>query len=336
MYWRARRRPSELPHIVGALIRSARLFLQLRIRAALASSHPALTIALTEHLGDIVAAQPVARAGREQFPSARIRWVVLSNYRSLPGRYAEVDETIPIGCLTEWLLAWSFGIPGTIWDLHLTGRGCPPCQVALEKPGAAKAVTFETYYRLGNLLTTQCLSAGIAPIEGGPRLPPDATNSAQVQRLGLPVDYIVVHCTSNDVRRDWTIASWSALTRRLMQEHGVFVVEIGLCPLAVTEDGPLCRGLGGKSSVLETAEVIRRARLFVGLDSGPAHLANAVRTPGVLLMGPFAGFDRYMPYSGFYENEDGADLIWGMDTVLSIGVDTVLQAVLNRLRLRPE
>lgn len=39
---------------------------------------------------------------------------------------------------------------------------------------------------------------------------------------------------------------------------------------------------------------------FVGIDSGPAHLANAVQTPGVILLGRHGVFRQYMPFTGFY------------------------------------
>jgi len=52
--------------------------------------------------------------------------------------------------------------------------------------------------------------------------------------------------------------------------------------------------------ILQTAEVIRRASLFVGVDGGPAHLANAVRTPGVVLLGRHGPVRKYTPYTGYY------------------------------------
>ena len=336
MYWRLIRRPAELPHLTSALIRSIVLFARFRLRAARSPIRPTVTIALTEHMGDIVAAEPLARAARERFPLATIRWIVRSSYRALPDHFDEVDETITVRCLTEWLFAWSLGISGSVWDMHLSGRVCPHCQVSFDKPGAPGTVTFESYFQLGNLLTTQCLSAGLVPIADAPRLMPDGNSSAAVNRLGLPPNFIVVHCQSNETRKDWERASWALLTDRLIRDHGVFVVEIGLVPHVVTEDGPHCRGLCGQLSLVESAEVIRRARLFVGIDSGPAHLANAVRTPGVLLLGPYAGFDRYMPYSGFYQNEGGARMIWGEPTVASIDVNTVLEAVLDCLWEAPD
>ena len=39
-------------------------------------------------------------------------------------------------------------------------------------------------------------------------------------------------------------------------------------------------------SLLDLAELLARARLFVGADSGPLHLGSAVGTPSVALFGP--------------------------------------------------
>src|SRR5262249_42516416 len=53
-------------------------------------------------------------------------------------------------------------------------------------------------------------------------------------------------------------------------------------------------------SILQTAEVIRRARFFIGVDSGPAHLANALKVPGIVLLGRLSVFRQYMPFNGFF------------------------------------
>ncbi len=42
----------------------------------------------------------------------------------------------------------------------------------------------------------------------------------------------------------------------------------------------------GRTSLVELAGLLQRARLYVGMDSGPAHLAAAVGTPAVVLYGP--------------------------------------------------
>jgi heptosyltransferase-3 len=67
--------------------------------------------------------------------------------------------------------------------------------------------------------------------------------------------------------------------------------------------------LCGQLSILETAEVIRRADYFIGLDSGPSHLGNATGTFGIILMGALTTFPSYNPYSGGYGRQENARLV---------------------------
>lgn len=54
--------------------------------------------------------------------------------------------------------------------------------------------------------------------------------------------------------------------------------------------------LAGKTSLLQTAALIKKSVLFVGSDTSGAHIACAVGTPNVVVMGG-GHFGRFMPYS---------------------------------------
>ena len=88
----------------------------------------------------------------------------------------------------------------------------------------------------------------------------------------------------------------------------------------------LSKSICGELTILESAEVIRRAKLFIGIDSGPAHLANALGTPGVILMGSYLGFERYIPFSGHYGDGSNARLIFTDGPACLIDVNDVVQA----------
>ncbi len=84
---------------------------------------------------------------------------------------------------------------------------------------------------------------------------------------------------------------FGALAGRLRRELDARVVMVGapaereLVEAAAAEDGLDARtavGLG----LPELGELIRRADLFAGTDSGPAHLADAVNTPGAIIYAP--------------------------------------------------
>ena len=97
--------------------------------------------------------------------------------------------------------------------------------------------------------------------------------------------------------------------------------------LSTVESAGLCKNLCGQLSILESAEVIRRAKLFIGIDSGPAHLANAVDTPGVILIGSYLGFSKYNPFSGDYGNGKNAKIVYAEGLIVNIEVDEVMAAM---------
>jgi heptosyltransferase-3 len=57
-----------------------------------------------------------------------------------------------------------------------------------------------------------------------------------------------------------------------------------------------CIDLRGRLTLEELGAVIRQARLFVGVDSVPMHIAAAVDTPGVALFGPSSDIE-WKPWS---------------------------------------
>ena len=157
----------------------------------------------------------------------------------------------------------------------------------------------------------------------------------RVDRLGLPERFVAVHALSNEEARNWQPAKWRELVARLIDEQGLAVVEVGLRPVASDARAGYV-DLCGRTTVVETAEVLRRAQLFIGVDSGPAHLANGVGVPGVVLLGHFRGFTRYVPYDGGYGDGTVATLIHHEGPVAGVAVKEVLERAAARLGRRPD
>ena len=70
-------------------------------------------------------------------------------------------------------------------------------------------------------------------------------------------------------------------------------------------------------------KIIKGASFFIGLDSGPTHLANAFMLPGLILNGEFLNFKTYMSYSGMYKNSQKVKVLFnesGMAKDLSFDV----------------
>jgi len=289
-----------------------------------------VVINLLEHFGDIVACEPVARYARQTYPDAFIMWSVRKQYRDILDHNPAIDHILTISCVSEWMLLRKSGLFDEIIDLQLEGKECPVCRIPLRKDTGNLAITTETYYSYGNLLAAFCQGAGLSVIEDQPRVHiPDET-IRRIDRIGLPKNFVAVHCSSNEESRDWPREKWQQLTRMIMCELGLQIVEIGLKPvLNLGSEG--CVNLCGRLTLLETAEVIRRARLFIGIDSGPAHLANAVGTFGIILLGEYRMFRRYTPYSGGYKTGENAILLHHAGPVADIPINAVYDAVAGSL-----
>jgi ADP-heptose:LPS heptosyltransferase len=316
-YWRLRRRPSEAAHMLAAAARALalafRLWLARRwLACRWAGRGPAgrrrsLAIVLVDRMGDIVAAEPIARLARERFPDARIHWIVQAPYAALPQTYPQVDAVVTVGCLTEWMLLETFRPFDVVWNLHINSACCPRCCVMRDDPGVPGRLDYLDH---GGLLASQCLSAGLAAIDAAPVIVPPPSAVAAVDALALPARCIVIHADPAEPARAWTLDKWRALVARLLAAAPeATLLEIGTRRLVLAQDGARQRSLCGRLSLLQTAEVIRRASLFVGIDSGPAHLANAVGTPGVILLGRYRTFPSYTPFSGGYADGTRATLL---------------------------
>ena len=84
----------------------------------------------------------------------------------------------------------------------------------------------------------------------------------------------------------------------------------------------------GKLSLIETAEVINRAQIFIGIDSGPAHMANAMKVKSIILLGKYREITNYMPFSGNFANGIDSKIIYDSNTQCSaIEVDEVFNLI---------
>lgn len=262
-----------------------------------------ILIGLIEHFGDIVACEPVARYLRYKYPEAHISWAILRPYRELVDSNPHIDEPLILGCLTEWIKLCKHNSSDLIVDLHVNLRTCEQCRVPLIKERGNPFVNAYEYFDYGPLLEAFCLGAGLPKLSAQPQVYINAEHRAAVDRLDLPPQYCIIHRESNLRMKEWPDENWRFFVRFLTSELAIPIVDIGS-----SKEKPGERrawdfsviDLINRTSLLETAEVIRRARFYIGIDSGPAHLANAVKTPGIVLLGRIGNFRQYTPFTGFY------------------------------------
>ncbi|MCI0723370.1 MAG: glycoside hydrolase family 99-like domain-containing protein, partial [Acidobacteria bacterium] len=287
-------------------------------------------IGLVEHFGDIVACEPVVRYLKKQSPDVEISWVVREPYRELLDSNPYIDRTIAVECLTDWIKLVAHGAFDRVVDLHVNDRICQQCRLPLSKTSGDVSVTGDTYFNYGSLLRSFCLGAGLPPLEEQPRVYVSEEVVKAVDRLELPDTFVVIHCRSNETYKDWDAGKWNALAEHVVKAFRTPVVEVGLEPILASHI-PSYINLCGKTSLLETAEIIKRAALFVGVDSGPAHLANAVNTYGIVVMGQIGPFKTYNPFTGGYADGSNAVLIRNENgPATDIPLDIVKQAVARK------
>jgi ADP-heptose:LPS heptosyltransferase len=284
-------------------------------------------ISLIEHMGDIVACEPVARRVRVQDPDAIVVWFVGHQYRCLVQHDPRVDAVVPVDGVFEWGL-WARLPFHRVIDLNVDARPDFVHGVTHRKRHGDPAVHMGNWREFGPLLPAFARAAGLSPWSEAPRLYIPAEVCRSVDELKLPAEFIAVHCVSSGPAKDWTPAKWAELAERVKQEFDLPLVELGTTSVAPTH-GDNWIDLCGRLSILQSAEVIRHARLFIGVDSGPAHLANAADTPGVVLLG------QWVPFTGGYGDGTNAVLIQqNGGAIADIDAERVFAAVASQLNRR--
>ncbi|WP_158561349.1 glycosyltransferase family 9 protein [Emticicia sp. C21] len=264
-------------------------------------------IILTQQFGDIVAGEPITRQIRGKHPDDYIIWVVKPVFRELLENNPNLNDIIEEFCANQRKLIIDSGVFDVLYNLQFQNNSyCSVCNVYVENPVAdAKDITIHNYYFQGNLLTIQQKIAGVATEDLAPNIFITDAHRDKVDSLNLPNKYLVVHCQSAQNSRNWDSSKWEELINYLIEKTDYYIVEIGLSSDLNIQNKRYIN-LCGKLNLLETGEVIRRALLFIGIDSGPAHLANAVGTYGVIMIGKLENFTSHIPYSGKYKSGENA------------------------------
>ena len=327
--YRARQAPRVVRHFGGLVASLARNGVILAFWAARARlrGRPLVVIGLAERMGDIAACQPVAREARRQSPRGIILWALRPRYADLLASCGELDGLLRVHCVTEWVVWSRLGLAGRAIDLHVHGKHCEVCRVPVRKSPPADAIDLHNYYDHGALLHAFAGSAGLSLGDEQPELVISLTAAARVDRLGLPEAFVCVHTMSEEATRNWPPERRAALINHITEELGLSVIEIGAVSRLGLAGRPGFTELCGRTDLIETAEVLRRASLFIGIDSGPAHLANAVRTPGVILLGSYRAFESYMPYTGCYADPNFCTILRHEGPVAGLPVTQCIEAV---------
>jgi heptosyltransferase-3 len=297
--------------ILLSIYKWAHTYLLIKISKLLNPQREYICVLLAEHFGDIVACEPLSRELKIMYPNSTVYWIVNKSYRELLDYNPNIDVVIEEHSVFFSMLLSKKNSFDHFYNCHLSGlRRYPHLKKTLQNPLAESLnILTDNYFNHGNILKVFAKVGGLPVLTESPRIYIPKSVENKVDKMHFPKKTIVVHCHSNYSPKDWQVYYWERLVLGLMNVYDCNIIEIGLkSTLEVyhSEYYNLC----GKLSLLETAEVIKRAQFFIGIDSGPAHFANAVGTFGFLLFGKLGDFENYMPYSGGFESQLNAKFIF--------------------------
>ncbi len=298
----------KLAHVLAAQIAYVRLFTKIRNQKRQHPNDTFVGILLAEHLGDIVAAEPIIDALTHKFPNAKITWIIKPAFRALLENHPKIEWLIDEPSVLFSMYVTKNHPFDVFYNLHmneLRSDAFFPGRF-LENPKALElGLTKANYLHHFNLLEVVSQLADLGKLGGYPHI--YLEKGAKNTPVTKP--YWVIHRKSNAQMRDWQDSLWCQLLDQIIAENDVHVIEIGVIePLSY--QSPKFQSLVGKTSLSETLQIIRDAEFFIGVESGPAHIANAFRIPALILCGRFVNFDRYNVYSGAYQQDGIAQIVF--------------------------
>ena len=273
-------------------------------------------------IGDVIHALPVAQALKQQFPKAKITWVVEKPAYDLLTNNPNIDEIIifekkkyksVVGFLKH---APSFikELRQRNFDLALDLQGLFKSGIIGWLSGAKERLVYENAREGSGFLSNRivgehskghvaerCLDVARAlgcnmdkPIFTICNTPEEQLLTHSIAaKAGLDIDklYVVLALAANWPNKIWPYEHFAKLCDALYRDNIIPVMiggpndgSISKMISAMTEIPPI--DLTGKTTLKQLAYIIKKAKVFVGGDTGPMHLAVAVDTPTIALMGP--------------------------------------------------
>lgn len=317
-------------------------------------------------LGDVIHALPAASALRDTFPEARIDWAIDPKWQRLLESNPDLNEIISVDRKS------ASGIAGTVSKLRAARYTCAIDFQALYKSallafasGAPRRIGFQSSYAreaLASLLYTDQLNPRgghkvdhnltLAEAAGAhittPKFPlqvQPADEDRVTQELARHniAEFYVLNPGGGWRSKCWPPERYGELHRQLAAQHGWRgIVSFGPREEGLAQEVISAAGITAPIAIpLELGPLmalLRHAKFVVSADTGPLHLAAALRTRTVGLFGPTdparngpygdASISIRNPHSSETTYRRGTSYSLGM---LSITVEQVMDAI-ARLR----
>ncbi|MDJ0868130.1 MAG: glycosyltransferase family 9 protein [Myxococcota bacterium] len=193
--------------------------------------------------------------------------------------------------LKSGLLSWSSGAPQRVAYARQDGR---EAAWLFANRRARMAVPHASRFAR-NLALVRFLGVSHEPAPAPLRLDARAERRMGAALAGRPAP-VAIHPGTSDAtpHKRWTVAGYARLARHLAKSeglesivtHGPALSERRLAEAIVAVSDGAARLAPETRSLAELAALFARARLYVGGDTGPTHIASLVGTPVVQILGP--------------------------------------------------
>lgn len=279
--------------------------------AIILPAQPRILIINVARFGDTLLMTPAIAALRERWPNAHITVLAHPKRMEVLFNNPHIDKVAPITKHHALLRGWWPGVKQ--YDVALVyGRDAALIRYGLRLARHVIAYRQREHVRHPRLCLVEnptgpmpaverfaLLNAPLAVPLGNPRLVYQVTENERQQA----VDWLVQRGLANvplvgcqlqsfptKAYRDWPVGHFSALIQRLLAEdEHVHVLLLGgpesaqLASQMAASLGARVHAVAGLFSMRANAAVISRLHLYIGVDTGPTHLAGALGVPMVAL-----------------------------------------------------
>lgn len=314
-------------------------------------------------LGDVIHTLPSLFVLRKTYPNAKITWAVHSAFAEvLPGK-PWIDEVYIIDRNKIKNLSYLNQVRKELhahhFDLVIDFQMIAKSAIISFLSGGKKHIGYwdaregswlvnqpiKGLHKTGHIIeqlldVTRYLGCKVTSIEFPFADITKATKSAtrKLQQAGLQGNYIVLVPGTRGESKKWPIDCWGELTNRLSNK-GIYTVLLGTQEeiylqekiLSITNSSFILP-LMGQTSLLELVAIEKMAKVHVSSDTGPLHIANAMKTSMVALFGPTLP-KRSGPYGNLLYTVILADHAGEQNSDMNtISVDQVYEAVIKRYK----
>jgi ADP-heptose:LPS heptosyltransferase len=275
-------------------------------------------------IGNFILSSVMQTAIKEYFHDKKILAIIHPAIKELVDKSTYIDEVIVyedrslsgkiklINQLRKMNFALAIDLSGTYWTAWLTRLSRAPKRIGFNAVGVRRlwfnldasgglytlGIPFEQNIHMkefyDSFLTTLDIpltdkELKIFPSKEDDKFATQVLNKFEDQSKKI----IIIHIGARQKERLWEIDKFSHLISKLLKKDFNIIlagskedIERGNKILSLLNNDKRLISIVGKTTLYQLAAIISKSQLFIGHDSGPMHIACAVKTKVVALFGP--------------------------------------------------